>query len=92
LQTINQADTPGIRLLSNSAFISTQLNTIDATWLQKNNVNAGELIYDVMFTNIVYAETQQAIANFAFVASSDDTPVVLTSAALERLPYGGPNS
>jgi hypothetical protein len=93
LQTINIADTEGIQLLSNTSAVSSQLATIDTlwpSWLEQNSVTAGELIYDVAFTSVVYAEAAQFLTPFGFQAPVDATPVCLTDGNLTRLGYGGP--
>lgn len=95
LQCINVADTPNINLLANTTPISTQLATIDLLWpgwLEQNNVTAGELIYDVNFTHVVYGEAAQALTPFGFVAPTTSTPINLTDNNLTRLGYGGPGS
>lgn len=70
LQTINQAGTPGVSLLSNSA-----------------PLGLTSLIYDVSFTQVVYASKIQNLTNFAFTAPTDTTPIDLGSPTLTRLPY-----
>jgi hypothetical protein len=74
LQTINQAGTPGVSLLSNSSALG--LTT---------------LIYDVAFTNVVYASKAQQLTNFAFTAPTDTTPIDLASPTLTRLKYDPTN-
>lgn len=71
LQTIDVADTPNVQLLANTAVLG--LGTT--------------LIYDVAFTNVVYASNAQTISNFAFVAPTTNTTVDLGDPALTRLPY-----
>lgn len=71
LQTINDDGTPGVQLLSNSAILGL----------------TGPLIYDVSFIDVVYASGLHILSNFAFVASTDDTPVDLSDPTLTRLPY-----
>jgi hypothetical protein len=70
LQTINQAGTPGVSLLSNSTALG-----------------LSSLIYDVAFTQVVYASKIQNLTNFAFTAPTDTTPIDLASPTLTRLPY-----
>lgn len=92
LQTINVADTPNIHLLSNTAAISSQLATIDFLWpgwLEQNNLTPGQLVYDVQYTRIVYAEAARSLTSFAFEAPTDTTPVCLTDNNLARITYGG---
>jgi hypothetical protein len=90
VQTINYADTPGIMLTSNSAAVQAALQAIDPTWLEKNNLEAGQLVYDVSFSNVVYADSDQTILPFGFVAPTDTTPVCISDPLLTRLAYGGP--
>lgn len=75
LQTINREDTPDLHLLANSAVLGL----------------TAPLIYDVAFTNVVYASTAQTIKNFAFTAPIDTTPIDLTDPALTRLEYNPTN-
>lgn len=77
LSTINVEDTAGVDLVSN----------IPALGLLGRGFD--ELIYDVEFSQIVYAEGSRTISNFAFVAPVGGTEVVLTDSDLERLPYLG---
>lgn len=74
LCTINAEDTPGVQLVANA----------DALGL------TDPLIYDVDFSQIVYAGGPQDISNFGFEAPQDVTPVCLTDPALVRLDYNGP--
>jgi hypothetical protein len=90
LSTINRNDTPGIQLLSNSPFIQSELAKIDPLWLFNNNLAPGQLVYDVKFTNVVYAEAGQLISNFGFTASTDNTQICITDPGIQRLIYGGP--
>lgn len=74
LSTIAVGDPKGVELVANSA------------WL-----NFGEpLVYHVRFHNVTYGGALQRLSNFAFVAPVDNTPVNITSVALDRLPYRGP--
>lgn len=70
LQTIDQANTPNIQLLANSAVLG--LST---------------LIYDVSFTNVVYASAAQVLSNFAFTAPTTSTTIDLGDPTLTRLAY-----
>jgi hypothetical protein len=90
LSTINRLDTPGIQLLANSPFIQSALETIDPLWLTQNNLSPGQLVYDVKFTNVVYASAAQLVSNFGFTASTDSSGVCITDPGVERLVYGGP--
>lgn len=91
LETINVGDTAGIQLLANTAPIATALATIDPNWLKKNNLTSGQLVYDVHFSSVIYAEAGQTITDFAFEAPTTNTAICLTDPNLVRLPYGGPN-
>lgn len=46
-----------------------------------------QLIYDVSFSNVVYASAGRTITNFAFTAPTDASTVDLTDPALQRLTY-----
>lgn len=45
------------------------------------------LIYDVSFTNVVYASAGQTLKNFAFTAPTSSTTIDLSDPTLTRLPY-----
>jgi hypothetical protein len=81
LSTINQTDTPTIQLLANTAVLNLAVLLPDTE---------GKLIYDVRFRDVRFNNAPQALANFAFEAPTDATPVSLTDDALVRLPYAGP--
>lgn len=91
LSTINRPDTPGVQLLSNTALMQKALQTIDAKWLKDNNLAPGLLVYDVKFSNVVFAAAPQTVSNFGFLASPDTTEICLTDPGVTRIPYGGPN-
>ena len=82
LSTINYADTPGVQLVSNSSVISSQIAT----------VSPNGLIYDVEFSEVVYNDGPQHIANFSFVAPTDTTGVCLTDPNLSKGEYLGPGA
>lgn len=73
LQTINQAGSPGVQLVANTALLD--LN----------------LIYDVAFTDIVYAGQAQVLTNFAFQAPTTNTTIDLADPTLARLTYDPTN-
>lgn len=79
LSTINTTNSPGVQLLANSAPV--------AAYLTAQNIQGGELIYDVSFSQVTFAGIPQSIANFAFTAPPDATPVCITDPSLTRLPY-----
>jgi len=83
LSTINVEDTPTVQLLADTP----ALGLADRPELKDTN---GRLVYDVRFRDVVYAQAVQALSNFGFYASQDDTTVVLTDDALQRFPYAGP--
>lgn len=91
LSTINRPDTPGVQLLANSPLMSKALAMIDPKWLQDNFLGLGQLVYDVKFSNVVFASAPQTVSNFGFLASPDATEICLTDPGVTRLPYGGPN-
>jgi hypothetical protein len=72
LQTIDQADTPNIQLLANSTILG---------------LAPDGLIYDVAFTNVVYAGNAQVLSNFAFTAPTTSTTIDLGDPNLVRLEY-----
>ena len=82
LCTINTADSPGLQLLANSAVVS--------SYLSAQNVEGGQLIYDVSFNRVTFAGENQVIQNFAFTAPTTNTPVCITDPTLATLPYQAP--
>jgi hypothetical protein len=79
LATINVSDTPGIKLLANSAPIS--------SYLTARGIQGGALIYDVSFTAVKFAGQDRSIQNFAFTAPTSNTGVCITDPDLTRLTY-----
>lgn len=77
LVTINASDTPNVELLANSTPISTALTASGIS----------SLIYDVSFTQVVYAGEPEVLQNFGFTAPTDTTSTCITDPALVRLPY-----
>jgi hypothetical protein len=75
LQTINREDTPDLQLLANTSLLGL----------------AAPLIYDVSYSNVVYAAKGQTLTPFAFTAPTDNTPLDLTDPALTRLKYDPTN-
>lgn len=82
LCAINTTDSPGIQLLANTTPIS--------TYLTAQSVQNGQLIYDVTFTDVVYAATNMYLNNFGFVAPTSATTVCITDPGLTQLPYQNP--
>ena len=82
LSTIDQSDTAEIKLLANSAAISSEIAL----------VSSAGLIYDVCFTDVTYAGAARVLTNFAFTAPVDTTAVNLTDPTLTRLTYAGPGA
>lgn len=74
LCTIAKTDPEGVELVADSA------------WMNLDD----PLFYHVRFRNVTYGGALQGISNFAFAASSDSTPIVLTSPTLTRYAYRGP--
>lgn len=54
-------------------------------------LNLTSLVYDVSFSNVVYASAGQTITNFAFTAPTTATTIDLTDPALTRLAYDPTN-
>jgi hypothetical protein len=79
LCAINKPSSAGIQLLANSTLIS--------TYLTAQNINGGQLIYDVSFSSVTFAGASQTIANFAFAAPTTNTTVCITDPGTTRLPY-----
>lgn len=80
LSTINVVDSPGFQLPACTPA------------MQANLTEAGidSLIYDVRFTQVTYARSDNALQNFAFVApTAPGVPVCITDPGLLRLPYKG---
>jgi hypothetical protein len=82
LSTIDRTDTAGVTLLANSSVISSQIAA----------VSSAGLIYDVAFTDVVYAGAVQTLQNFAFTALTGSGTVCLTDPTLSRLTYAGPGA
>lgn len=82
LSTINQADTEGIKLVADDTTIR---NALVAQGFEK-------LIYDVRFVDVTMNGEPHSIRPFGFAASTDTTPVTITSPSLTRLTYCGPGS
>ena len=83
LCAINTVDSVGIELLANTSIISTYL----AAQNVPNTQQAGDLIYDVSFTQVTYAGLNQMINNFAFVAPTSNTSICITDPSFETIPY-----
>lgn len=81
LCAINSNNTPGINLVANTSVIS--------SYLTAQNVNAGQLIYDVSFTNVTFAGENGTIQNFAFAAPTSNETVSITDPGFATLPYEG---
>lgn len=82
VSTIDPTDVEGIRLIANSPELQEQLTAA--------GINDGELIYDVRFRQVTYANGDRILKNFSFVASHDDSPINLTDPTLQRGAYQGP--
>lgn len=70
LQTINQANTPGVELLANTSILG-----------------LSSLIYDVAFSDVVYASKVEVLTNFAFTAPTTAGTIDLSDPTLTRLLY-----
>jgi hypothetical protein len=77
LSTIDYVDTAGVQLCSNSPIFA-----IPTPYYP--------LIYDVAFSAVTFNDANQVLANFAFVAPADNTPVCITDPRLEKLNYASP--
>lgn len=71
LEVINQGDTPNVQLLANTAILGLD----------------GDLVYDVTFSNVVYADQARSLTNFAFTAPTTATTIDLGDPTLTRLEY-----
>jgi hypothetical protein len=81
LSSIDVVDSPGVELVANDP----ALNLIDQ--------NIPTLIYDVTFSQVTLVEgIQGTLANFAFAAPADATPVCLTDPEFPRLTWQPPIS
>lgn len=78
LETIDQGNAPGVQLTANSDILNLAAQGYE------------QLIYNVQFSNVVYAGAGRVLNNFAFIASPNTTELVLTDPGLFRMPYGGP--
>jgi hypothetical protein len=67
------------------------INRVDTPQLQlvanTGVLGLASLIYDVSFTNVVYANAGQTLTNFAFTAPTSATTIDLADPALTRLAY-----
>jgi hypothetical protein len=79
LQTIDRTDVAELQLLANDTNVSASLTA--------QGVANGALIYDVSFSNVVYASAGQTLQNFAFTAPTSATTVDLTDPTMTRLAY-----
>lgn len=86
LSTIDQADATGVQLLANTTAISSSLVSQDLP-STASGLAAGTLVYDVSFSNVVYANNTQVLKNFAFTAPTTNTVVDLGDPTLTRLEY-----
>lgn len=82
LCAINSVNTPGLQLLANSSVIS--------TYLTAQNIQAGQLIYDVSFSQVTDDYLSQLVSNFAFAAPTTNTTTCITDPGLSMLPYQAP--
>jgi hypothetical protein len=71
LATIDRTDAEGVQLLANTEVLGL----------------TNPLIYDVSFSNVVYASQARVLSNFAFTAPTSDTPIDLSDPDLTRLQY-----
>lgn len=79
LCSIDVADTPGVELVANDPLLNLAANGID------------KLVYDVDFTDVVWAGKPGALKNFAFTAPGPDVDdVFLTDPALDTVPWERP--
>ena len=82
LCAINTVDSPGVELIAN--------NPLVAQYLAAQNIENGQLIYDVLFDQVTYAGQNQYIQPYAFQApTGGNTPVCITDPSLATLPYRG---
>lgn len=79
LQTIDRTDVAELQLLANDTNVSASLTA--------QGVPSGALIYDISFSNVVYASAGQTLQNFAFAAPTSAVTVDLTDPAMQRLAY-----
>jgi hypothetical protein len=79
LSTIDYVDTPGTQLVANDPILA-----IPAEFQP--------LIYDVVYSAVTFNNASQMLANFAFEAPVDNTPVCITDPALHKLNYAKPDS
>lgn len=78
LETIDHNNAAGLNLLANTDI------------LNLDGQGYSQLIYNVQFTDVVYANNTQQLANFSFIASTDETALCITDPGMFRMPYGGP--
>src|SRR5947209_2216393 len=76
------------RILNGELEVINQADTANVQLLANTAITGlPSLIYDVSFTNVVYAGAAQVLSNFAFTAPTSAVTVDLADPALTRLPY-----
>jgi hypothetical protein len=75
LQTINRSDTQNLKLVANTPILGL----------------TQPLLYDVSFSNVVYANNAQLLLPFAFTAPTTATTVDICNPTLSRLKYDPTN-
>lgn len=80
------------RILSGELEVINQGDTPNVQLLANTApIGLASLIYDVSFTQVIYAGASQVLSNFAFTAPTSATTVDLTDPALTRLAYDPTN-
>lgn len=79
LEVIDRDNEVGVQLVANSPVLN----------LAAQGYN--QLVYNVQFTNVVYAGAGRTLTNYAFIAPTDGTAICITDPGVVRLPYGGPS-
>lgn len=83
LSTIDAFDTPGFTLPANTAEIKAALAALSAD--TRKVLSIGEdLVYDVRHRAVVFARSEQAIADYSFTAPAVGANLILTSVGLPR--------
>ena len=78
LASIDVADSVGVDLIANDPNLNLAAQNIPT------------LVYDIMFSQVQYNSTQGTLANFAFTAPPDTTPICLTDPNFTRLTFQPP--
>lgn len=87
LCTIDVQDTPGFHLPAITDSLLAALALVPQDARRELAMPDGKLIYDVRHRNVVFAQAEQKLMNYAIEALPVGDSMVLTSPSINRLPY-----